>query len=282
MLAKRLPTILPDMTFDEMLESSKIYSVAGKLTPEHPLVSTRPFIKANQGISTAGLIGGGTVPGPGTISLAHNGVLFLDELPEFPVKLLETLRQPMEDGNVTISRVRKTLTYPANFMLVCAMNPCPCGNFGHPTLKCSCTPAAVSRYINRISGPLLDRIDLQVELPPVRLEDIKTAAPAESSAEIKQRVDAARKMQVERFAGTNITSNSGMTPTMIRECETEKGASEFLQQMFVKLSLSMRAYDKIIKVSRTIADLEGCREIKKKHIAEAVFFRSLDKKYWNR
>lgn len=282
MLAKRLPTILPDMTFDEILESSKIYSVAGKLSDRHPIVSSRPFIKANQGISTAGLIGGGTVPGPGIISLAHNGVLFLDELPEFPVKLLETLRQPMEDGNVTISRVKKTLTYPSNFMLVCAMNPCPCGNFGHPTLKCTCTPSTVSRYINRISGPLLDRIDLQVELPPVKLEDIKNAAPAESSAEIKQRVDAARKMQTARFAGTSVTSNSGMTSAMIRECETEKGAAEFLQKMFVKLSLSMRAYDKIIKVSRTIADLSGSREIKKEHIAEAVFFRSLDKKYWNR
>lgn len=282
MLAKRLPTILPDMTFEETLESSKIYSVAGKLTQENPLISTRPFIKANQGISVAGLVGGGTIPGPGTISLAHNGVLFLDELPEFPVKILETLRQPMEDGNITISRVKKTLTYPADFMLVCAMNPCPCGNFGHPTLKCTCSPAAVSKYINRISGPLLDRIDIQVELPPVKLEDIKNAPPAESSAEIKKRVDAAREMQNERFRGTKTVCNAAMTPTQIKECKTEKSALDFLQNMFVKMSLSMRAYDKIIKVSRTIADLAGSEEIKKEHIAEAVFFRSLDKKYWNR
>ena len=282
MLAKRLPTILPDMSFDEMIESSKIYSIAGKLSPQTPLVTVRPFIKANQGISIAGLIGGGAVPGPGTISLAHNGVLFLDELPEFPVKILETLRQPMEDGNITISRVKRTLTYPANFMLVCAMNPCPCGNFGHPTLKCTCAPGAVTKYINKISGPLLDRIDIQVELPPVKIEDIKNSRPSESSAEIKKRVDAARKMQKERFKGTNVTWNAGMTPQMIKECEIEKGALDFLQNMFVKMSLSMRAYDKIIKVSRTIADLALSKEIKKEHIAEAVFFRSLDKKYWNR
>lgn len=282
MLAKRIPTILPDMSFDEIIESSKIYSVAGKLSPERPLVSARPFIKANQGVSTAGLIGGGSVPGPGIISLAHNGVLFLDELPEFPVRILETLRQPMEDGNVTISRVKKTLTYPADFMLVCAMNPCPCGNFGHPSLKCTCTPSAVSKYINRISGPLLDRIDLQVELPPVKLEDIKNAKPSESSAEIKHRVDAARKMQQKRFSGTKINCNASMTPQMIKECKIERSALDFLQNMFVKMSLSMRAYDKIIKVSRTVADLSLSDEIKKEHVAEAVFFRSLDKKYWNR
>lgn len=282
MLAKRLPSILPDMTFDEMIESSKIYSIAGKLTPETPLVTVRPFVKVNQGISVAGLIGGGSIPGPGAISLAHNGVLFIDELPEFPVKLIETLRQPVEDGNITISRAKKTLTYPSNFMLVCAMNPCPCGNFGHPTLKCSCSENTVSRYINRISGPLLDRIDIQVELPPVKLEDIKNAAPSESSAVIKQRVNSARKIQTERFRGTKVTCNAYMTPRMIKECEIEKSALDFLQNMFVKMSLSMRAYDKIIKVSRTIADLSLSKTVKKEHIAEAVFFRSLDKKYWNR
>ena len=167
-------------------------------------------------------------------------------------------------------------------MLVCAMNPCPCGNFGHPTLKCTCAPGAVTKYINKISWPLLDRIDIQVELPPVKIEDIKNSRPSESSAEIKKRVDAARKMQKERFKGTNVTWNAGMTPQMIKECEIEKGALDFLQNMFVKMSLSMRAYDKIIKVSRTIADLALSKEIKKEHIAEAVFFRSLDKKYWNR
>lgn len=281
MLAKCLPSILPDMSFDEIIECSKIYSVAGKLSQHRPLVTTRPFVKANQGISAAGLAGGGTSPTPGLISLAHNGVLFLDEMPEFPGRILEMLRQPMEDGNITISRVKKTLTYPANFMLICAMNPCPCGNFGHPTLKCTCRPGQVSKYIGRISGPLLDRIDLQVELPPVPVSDLKNRIPAETSAQIKQRVDRARDMQKARFAGTGCPSNSRMSRSLIEQCQMTPAARKMLESLFETNVLSMRAYDRIIKVARTIADLAGNETVEEAHIAEAGFFRSLDKKYWN-
>lgn len=282
MLAKCLPSILPDMTFDEIIQSSKIYSVAGKLSQHRPLVTSRPFVKANQGISAAGLAGGGASPTPGLISLAHNGVLFIDEMPEFPVRILEILRQPMEDGNITISRVKKTLTYPANFMLVCAMNPCPCGNFGHPSLQCTCRPGQVSKYISRISGPLLDRIDLQVELPPVPVTDLKNRAPAETSAEIKKRVDKARNMQRERFAKTGCLSNARMNRKQIESCRMTAAARNALEYLFEKNALSMRAYDRIIKVARTIADLAESDEIQEEHIAEAGFFRSLDKKYWNK
>ena len=282
MLAKCLPSILPDMSLDEIIESSKIYSVAGKLSPKRPLITTRPFVKANQGISAAGLAGGGASPSPGLISLAHNGVLFLDEMPEFPVRILEMLRQPMEDANITISRVKKTLTYPASFMLVCAMNPCPCGNFGHPSLKCTCRPGQVSKYIGRISGPLLDRIDIQVELPPVPVSDLKNRAPAETSAEIKKRVNKARQMQKERFAGTGCSFNGRMSRPLIEKCAMTPGARRTLESLFEKNALSMRAYDRIIKVARTIADLAEREVIEEEHIAEAGFFRSLDKKYWNK
>ena len=283
MLAKCLPSILPDMSFDEIIESSKIYSIAGKLTAEHPLVTRRPFVKANQGISIAGMTGGGSIPGPGTISLSHNGVLFLDEMPEFPQKVLEALRQPMEDNNITISRVKKTLTYPSSFMLVCAMNPCPCGKFGHPTLKCTCSKAQVDKYINRISGPLLDRIDLQVELPPVPLQDLTNKGRSETSIDIKARVDKARAIQQQRYKGTFVSCNAKMTPSMIREqCKITDKASEMLKNVFIKMSLSMRAYDKIIKIAQTIADLNGKETIEPEYISEAVYFRSLDKKYWSR
>lgn len=282
MLAKCLPSILPDMTFEEIIESSKIYSVAGKLSQSRPLITSRPFVKANQGISSAGLTGGGATPTPGLISLAHNGVLFIDEMPEFPTRILETLRQPMEDGNITISRVKRTLTYPANFMLVCAMNPCPCGNFGHPSLKCSCRPGQVAKYIGRISGPLLDRIDLQAELPPVPVRDLKHRVPAESSAEIKKRVNRAREMQRERFAKTGCPANGRMNRALIEKCTMTPSARTALESLFEKNALSMRAYDRIIKVARTIADLAEKETIEEEHIAEAGFFRSLDKKYWNR
>lgn len=284
MLAKRLPSILPDMTFEEMIESSKIYSIAGKLSSSRPLICERPFVKTNQSVSVVGMTGGGAVPGPGVISLAHNGVLFLDEVAEFNPKVLDSLRQPLEDNSVTISRVRKTLTYPASFMLVCAMNPCPCGRFGHPTLRCICTPQQIEKYMGRISGPLLDRIDLQVELPPVPVSELKNSGQAECSASIKERVNRARKIQQARYKGTGVTCNAKMTPSMIRECRNSSVAPDavsLLNDVFSKLSLSMRAYDKIIKISRTIADLAGEDLITAGHVSEAVYFRSLDKKYWS-
>lgn len=283
MIAKSLPSILPEMTFDEMIECSKIYSVAGKLTSEQPLIVTRPFVQTNQNVSAAGLTGGGSSPNPGLISLAHNGVLFLDEIAEFQSRLLETLRQPLEDNTVTVNRVKRTVTFPASFMLVCAMNPCPCGNFGHPTLKCTCTPQQVERYMGRISGPLLDRIDLQVEMPPVPVKEIKAAKLSETSAEIKKRVDAARKLQQERYAGEPFSCNAKMTPAAQKKyCRLSDRAAALLTDIFEKMSLSMRAYDRIIRIGRTIADLAGSENIEAEHISEAVYYRSLDKKYRNR
>ena len=283
MIAKSLPSILPEMTFDEMIECSKVYSIAGKLTKEKPLVVTRPFVKSNQNVSIASMTGGGSSPTPGLISLAHNGVLFLDEIAEFSVKLLETLRQPLEDNTVTVNRVKRTVTFPSAFMLVCAMNPCPCGNYGHPTLRCTCTPQQVEKYMNRISGPLLDRIDLQVEMPPVPIKEIKSARPAETSAEIKKRVDRARQIQQERYRNENFNCNAKMSPAAIRQhCHLTDKATQVLSDVFEKTALSMRAYDKLIKIGRTIADLEGKETVEADHISEAVYFRSLDKKYWNR
>lgn len=283
MIAKSLPSILPEMTFEEIIDCSKIYSIAGKLTKEHPLVVTRPFVKSNQNVSMASMTGGGSSPNPGLISLAHNGVLFLDEIAEFPVKLLETLRQPLEDNTVTVNRVKRTVTFPSSFTLVCAMNPCPCGHYGHPTIKCTCTPQQVEKYMNKISGPLLDRIDLQVEMPPVPIKEIKSARPSESSAEIKKRVDAARKLQQERFKEENFSCNAKMSPASMRKyCHLSDNATVLLSDIFEKTSLSMRAYDKLVKIGRTIADLDGKEVVDSNHISEAVYFRSLDKKYWNR
>lgn len=282
LLAKCMPSIMPDMTFDEILETSRIYSVAGLLNAETPIITERPLIRTNQGTSIAGLTGGGSIPGPGAISMAQNGILFLDELPEFQQKVLESLRQPMEDNKITITRVKKTITYPASFMLMCAMNPCPCGNFGNPLKKCVCSPKTVASYINRISGPLLDRIDLQAELPQVKLSDINQAKKAEPSEKIRERVNAAREIQRKRFKGTDISCNAKMTPEALKECAISDAARELLDDVFEKRSLSMRAYDKLIKISRTAADLEGSADIMPRHINEAVYFRSLDKKYWNR
>ena len=283
MIAKSLPSILPEMTFEEMIECSKVYSVAGKLSKEKPLVVTRPFVKSNQNVSMASMTGGGSSPNPGLISLAHNGVLFLDEIAEFSVKLLETLRQPLEDNTVTVNRVKRTVTFPSAFMLVCAMNPCPCGNYGHPTLRCTCTPQQVERYMNKLSGPLLDRIDLQVEMPPVPIKEIKSARPAETSAEIKKRVDKARRIQQERYKGEDFSCNAKISPAALRKyCRLTDKATEKLTEVFERTTLSMRAYDKLIKIGQTIADLEGKEVIEAEHIAEAVYFRSLDKKYWNR
>ena len=282
MLAKRLPTILPEMTFEESIETTKIHSIAGILDKNDPFVRNRPFRSPHHTVSVAGITGGGTVPHPGEISLAHNGVLFLDELPEFRRDVMEALRQPLEDGKVTISRVAGTLTYPSRVMLVAAMNPCPCGFFGHPTHECICQPAAVRKYLNRISGPMLDRIDLHVEVPPVDYSDLSSAAPGESSAEIQKRVNSARRLQIERYAGTGITCNAHLTSSMLKKyCVMDDGAQKYLKLSFERLGMSARTYDRILKVARTIADLSNEEIIKKEHIFSAISFRTLDKKYWN-
>ena len=282
MLAKRLPGILPKMSFDESIETTKIHSIAGVLDNKNPFVSARPFRSPHHTVSVAGMAGGGTVPKPGEISLAHNGVLFLDELPEFKRDVMEALRQPIEDGKVTISRVAGTLTYPSSIMLVAAMNPCPCGFFGHPTRTCNCTQTAVHKYLGKISGPMLDRIDLHVEVPPVDYTALSSTAREETSAQIKERVDKARKIQRERYRGTGISCNARLTPSLIRRfCVMTDDASKYLELSFERLGMSARAYDRILKVARTIADLDGSAKIEKSHIFSAISFRSLDRKYWN-
>lgn len=282
MLAKRIPSILPDMSFEESIETTKIHSVAGVLPSGTPLIRTRPFRAPHQTISGAGLSGGGRIPKPGEISLAHNGVLFLDELPEFNRYALEILRQPLEDGSVTISRVSGTLTYPCSIMLVCAMNPCPCGYYGHPTRRCTCPPGSVAKYLSRISGPLLDRLDLHVEVPPVNFSELTAPTPGEASASIKQRVNKTRTLQRERYEGSGITCNARLTPSMLRKyCKLTDSANTLLRNAFENMGLSARAYDRIVKVSRTIADLDGSELISDEHVAEAVQYRSLDRKYWS-
>ncbi len=282
MLAKRLPGILPDMTFEESIETTKIHSIAGILDNKNPFVSVRPFRSPHHTVSVAGISGGGTVPKPGEISLAHNGVLFLDELPEFRRDVMEALRQPIEDGKVTISRVAGTLTYPSNIMLVAAMNPCPCGFFGHPTKACTCSPQSVHKYLGKISGPMLDRIDLHVEVPPVDYTALSSNSKEETSAEIKERVNKARKIQLERYKGTGITCNAALTPDLLKKfCTLTADASKYLELSFERLGMSARAYDRILKVARTIADLDGSEVIEKQHIFSAISFRSLDRKYWN-
>ena len=281
MLAKRLPSILPEMTFEESIETTKIHSICGTLQEGASLVTRRPFRAPHHTVSPAGLTGGGSIPKPGEISLAHNGVLFLDELPEYNRNAMEVLRQPLEDGVVTISRAAGRLTYPCSVMLVAAMNPCPCGYYGHPTRKCTCTPMAVSRYLAKVSGPLLDRIDIHVEVMPVEFDDLSSTRRAESSEVIRARVNAARKIQNERYAGTGITCNAMLTPAMIQQyCVLTDGAKLLLKNAFEKMGLSARAYDRILKVARTIADLDKSENIDTKHIAEALQYRSLDRKYW--
>ncbi len=283
MLAKRIPSILPDMTFEETIETTKIHSIAGTLPDGISLITSRPFRSPHHTVSPAGLSGGGNVPHPGEISLAHNGVLFLDELPEFSRGAMEVLRQPIEDGKVTISRVNGTISYPSAVMLVAAMNPCPCGYFGHPTKPCTCSSGAVSRYLSRVSGPLLDRLDLHIEVPPVEFDEISSQEKAESSAMIKERVNSARKLQNERFKDTPVTCNARITPDMLQEvCQLSEPGRELLKKAFEKLGLSARAYDRILKVSRTIADLDQSEEIEPRHVAEAVQYRSLDRKYWTK
>ncbi|MCD6506376.1 YifB family Mg chelatase-like AAA ATPase [Candidatus Poribacteria bacterium] len=281
MLARRLPTILPDMTLEEALETTKIHSIAGLLSPDTPIISTRPFRSPHHTVSNAGLIGGGTYPRPGEVSLAHNGVLFLDELPEFRRDVLEVLRQPLEEGTVTISRAAATVSYPANFMLICAMNPCPCGYFGDPNHRCRCTPTQIQHYISRISGPLLDRIDIHVEVPAVRYRELASERKGESSQAIKERVQTARQIQRERFKGTRIRCNADMSSRDIRRyCAVDERSQELLRIAITQLGLSARAYDRVLKVSRTIADLEGSERIKPEHVSEAIQYRGLDRQYW--
>ena len=252
------------------------------IDPSAPLITSRPFRSVSHTASSVGLVGGGSIPKPGEISLAHNGVLFLDELPEFDRRVLETLRQPLENGEITISRASGSVNYPCNIMLVAAMNPCPCGYFGHPTRKCICGKKQAHAYINRISGPLLDRFDIQVEVAPVEYEHLSSGAKEESSEAIRERVQAAREIQQKRFAGTDITCNAMITPDILHDvCPMTDEASVMLKNVFEKMGLSARAYDRILKVARTVADMEGEEVIGKSHIARAVQFRSLDRKYWS-
>ena len=277
MLSKRLPSILPDMTWEESLEVSRIYSVMGQLTAKEPLISRRPFRSPHHTISNAGLAGGGTNPRPGEISMAHQGVLFLDELPEFRKDTLDMMRQPLEDGQVTISRVSGAVTYPAEFMLVCAMNPCKCGWYGDPSGRCRCSERAVNDYRGRISGPLLDRIDIVVEVPAVHFEDLRARAEAEPSSEVKKRVDAARAIQNRRFGGRGGMCNARMGPAEMRQfCDLDEASSELMKQAFEAMGLTARSYDRILKVARTVADLEGCENIEPQHIAEAIQYRAVN------
>ena len=282
MLAKRLPTIMPPLEFDAALELTKIHSVAG-LTGRSGLVTERPFRSPHHTISDAGLIGGGSLPRPGEVSLAHQGVLFLDELPEFDRSVLEVLRQPLEDQRVTISRAAMSLTFPASFMLAAAMNPCPCGFWNDPTRECRCSPLQIQRYVGRISGPLLDRIDIHIDVPAVKFRELTGAesSDTDSSAVIRHRVINARQRQLGRFKNEKIFANAAMTSRLIRtHCQIDTISERMLESAMTRLGLSARAYDRILKVSRTIADLEGCDKIDSTHVSEAVGYRSLDRTYW--
>jgi len=282
MLAKRLPTILPPLTLNEALETTKIHSVAGRLGRQASLLTTRPFRSPHHTISDVALVGGGGNPQPGEISLANNGVLFLDELPEFKRSVLEVMRQPMEERRVTISRAKISIEYPANFMLIASMNPCPCGYFNHPEKECVCGPGIVQRYLSRISGPLLDRIDLHVEVVPVSFDEMTANRKTESSAEIRERVVRARDIQAERFRNEEaIYCNAMMPSNMVKEiCYVDDAGRGLLKTAMERIGLSARAYDRILKVSRTVADLSGSKEIKAEHLAEAIQYRSLDRDGW--
>ena len=282
MLAKRMPTILPPMSLNEALETTKIHSVAGRLEKDASLIAQRPFRSPHHSISDVALVGGGTFPQPGEISLAHNGILFLDELPEFKRTVLEVMRQPMEDRKVTISRAKFTVDYPASFMLVASMNPCPCGYYNHPSKECVCSPGIVQKYLNRISGPLLDRIDLHVEVTPITFDEISNQRQEERSEDIRERVVGAQEIQIERFKETDsIYNNAQMQTRNLREvCQVDKAGMELLRNAIDRLNLSGRAYDRILKVSRTIADLENSERIESQHLAEAIQYRSLDREGW--
>ena len=287
MLAKRIPSILPKITFDEAVESTKIHSISGTL-PADSLIVERPFRSPHHTMSSVALSGGGKIPMPGELSLAHNGILFLDELPEFNKSATEVLRQPLEDGSITITRAAGHFTFPSSFMLVCAMNPCKCGYYGHPTKKCTCKPEEIKKYISKISGPLIDRIDIQLEVSSLSYNELSDTTVAESSNSIRERVDKARKRAVERFknettyAGKPIYSNADMTSTLIRKyCVLDSDAHALLRNAFDKLGMSARGYDRILRVALTIADLDNSDKILVKHIAEAIQLRSLDRKYFS-
>ena len=277
MLARRLPSILPDMTRRDALEATEIWSVAGMTDRKNPLLRRRPFRSPHHTVSSVALAGGGTFPRPGEISLAHNGVLFLDELPEFQKDALEVLRQPIEDGEVTITRAAGSLRLPSRFMLVCAMNPCRCGWRGHPSGRCTCTDAQVEKYVSRISGPMLDRMDLHVEVPSVEFDAMRRREVPESSAEVKKRVDAARAVQSARFTGTEVSCNAHMTPAMVGKfCELDEKGEKILRAAFERMGLTARSHDRILRVARTIADLDGAEQISASHLAEAIQYRNSD------
>ena len=281
MLAKRMPTILPPLIFEEALETTKIHSVAGVLDASAGLVGVRPFRSPHHTISDAGLIGGGAIPRPGEVSLAHNGVLFLDELPEFPRNVLEVMRQPLEDGTVCIARASMSLTFPARFMLAAAMNPCPCGYFNDRTRECHCTPPMIQHYISKISGPLLDRIDIHIDVPAVNYKELRSTSSPESSTQIRDRVIRARDIQLQRFKIEKTYCNAQMAPRQIRSyCDLSADCERLLERAMTQQGLSARAHDRILKVSRTIADLEGVASIATKHIAEAIQYRTLDRTFW--
>lgn len=283
MLAKRLPSILPPLTFEEALETTKIHSIAGILPPNTALITERPFRNPHHTISDAALIGGGSFPKPGEVSFSHHGVLFLDELPEFKKNVLEVMRQPLEDGKVTVSRSKMSLVFPANFMLAAAMNPCPCGYYTDPTKTCTCTTPQIQKYMAKISGPLLDRIDIHIEVPAVNFKELSSKERGEESYKIRERVVKARLIQLERFKNKkNIFNNADMGTSEVREyCQLDNESSELLKMAMTRLGFSARAYDRILKVSRTIADLEGAEKILPHHISEAIQYRSLDRELWN-
>jgi magnesium chelatase family protein len=280
MLSKCIPGILPPMTFGEALETTKIHSIAGELDRNHGIVSVRPFRSPHHTATTPALVGGGKNSKPGEVSLAHNGVLYLDELPEYPRSLLETLRQPLEDGSITVSRAAQSVSYPAKFMLIASMNPCPCGNYGSEKNPCRCTQGQIYKYLGKISGPLLDRIDLHIEVESVKYADLKDNANCENSRRVKERVTEARRRQQERFKGSGIYCNSHMQPAHIKKyCRLDDKGEELLKAAFASLKLSARGYNRILKVARTIADIERSDDILPVHIAEAVQYRALDRKY---
>ncbi len=281
MLAKCFPSILPNLTFEEALEVTKIHSVSGELDLKKGIVSTRPFRSPHHTASTVSLTGGSSTSKPGEISLAHNGVLFLDEMPEYSRHTIETLRQPLEDGFITVARTHATVTYPANFMLIASMNPCPCGNYGSKGKECSCSPTQIHKYLSKLSGPIMDRIDIHIEVDNVTYDDLKSQKEEESSKAIKQRVDKARQLQLDRFSGTKVYSNAKMSvPQTKKFCKLDEGGESLLRMAFDKLKLSARAHDRILRVARTIADLDSEENILSQHIAEAISYRSLDRKYW--
>lgn len=281
MIAKCIPSILPDMTFEESLETTKIHSIAGTLPAGVPLITVRPYRSPHHTVSAAALSGGGRIPRPGEISLSHNGVLFLDELPEYRSDAMEVLRQPLEDGTVTVSRVSGSFSFPSSVLLVAAMNPCKCGYYGHPTRKCTCSPQAVKNYLSKVSGPLLDRIDIQVETSPVLYDQLSSKQKGESSEAIRLRVNRARKLQQERYAGLGFSCNARITPAFLRQvCPMTNEADALLRRVFSEMEMSARGYDRVMKVARTVADLDNSELIREEHIMEAVQYRKLDRKFW--